>query len=177
MDLSGSWKMLAAIAQERLKHNKTSHHVSEYGTDIELIGAAGELAARRFLNLEETLHIRFDNGVDMRVGGYTIDVKATMLTRNVRYRYLQWPYWKPVRSSIILLTAVSIPNQKAIVIGYAFKHEIERAPINLLRDFPCHEIPVARLHPASELLTLQHAFLPKAPARRRAKHHSPGPAA
>jgi len=168
MDLNGSWPGLVATATQRLRNNKTSHHVSEYGTDIELIGAAGELAARRFLNLDEFLHTHFDHGVDIRIDKYTIDVKATVLTKFVQYRFLQWPYWKPIRAKIILLTAVSIKDHSAIVIGYALKQEILKAHINLMRDYPCHEIPVKDLHPASELLTLQHASLPKASTYRTA---------
>ncbi len=168
MDLSGSWSYIGQIAQERLQHNKTSRHVSDYGTDIEILGAAGELAARRFLNLPETLHTHFDHGVDILLESHKIDVKATVLTTQIEHRFLQWPYWKRIRSQIILLTAVSIPNQSAIIIGYAKKTEILNAPVNTMRARPCHEIPVKDLHPASKLLTLQHEpFLSKAPSLSR----------
>ena len=65
MDLSGSWDYIREIARSRLAHNKTSHHVSEFGEGIELIGVAGEIVARRFLGLPETIHQRFDGGVDL----------------------------------------------------------------------------------------------------------------
>lgn len=156
MDLSGSWDYIEQVARERLSHNKTSHHVSEYGPEIETLGAAGELAARRFLGLDERLHTYFDGGADIRFGGKTIDVKATHLTPKIGYRFLQWPEWKPIKAQIILMTAVHLVERKAVVIGYATRAEISRADINMTRAYPCHEISVKELHPASELLTLEH---------------------
>ena len=96
MDLSRSWKYIEYIARQRLKHNQTKRHVSDYGTEIEIIGAAGELAARRFLGLSDKLHFRFDQGVDIKTPSRSIDVKATKLTPLLRHRYLQWPKKKPV---------------------------------------------------------------------------------
>jgi len=174
MDLSGSWSYIEGIAKERLRNNKTSRHVADYGTDIEILGAAGEIAARRFLGLPEKLHTHFDKGTDIRFAGRKIDVKATRLTNKVEYRCLQWPYQKPIRSNIILLTAVSIPIRTAVVIGYARKVEILRAPVNLERAYPCHEISVKELHPASKLLTLANEpFLSKTQAFSGVKHNFP----
>ena len=106
MDLNGSWQYFESIARNRLAHNKTKRHVSMYGEGIETIGAAGELAARRFLGLEEKLHQGFDGGHDFVFAGMSVDVKATVLTPNIEYRFLQWPEKKPIRCQIILMTAV-----------------------------------------------------------------------
>src|SRR5512133_207525 len=97
MDLNGSWDYIERIARSRLSHNKTKRHVYDYGEGIEVIGVAGEIIVRRFLGLDETVHEGFDHGVDMSYFGMRIDVKATVLTPNANYRYLQWPNWKKVR--------------------------------------------------------------------------------
>ena len=157
MDLSGSWVYIEQVARQRLKNNKSARHVSDYGPEIEIIGAAGELAARRFLNLTERLHTHFDDGTDIIYAGRSIDVKTTFLTCNIEYRFLQWPYWKPFNSDLVLLTAVSIERKVAFIIGYAKRVEVLNAPVNLLRAHPCYEISVKRLHPASKLLTPQAA--------------------
>ena len=65
MDLSGSWPYIESTARDRLSHNKTRRHVSDYGEGIEVIGVAGEIVVRRFLGLCEEVHDGFDNGVDM----------------------------------------------------------------------------------------------------------------
>jgi len=155
MDLSGSWEYIQKISKSRLANNKTIHHVSEYGEGIEVLGAAGEVVARRFLGLPEKLHEGFDNGIDIWTHGMKIDVKATVLTPKMAYRYLQWPTWKPVKSDIILLTAIDPVTMQGTVLGYATKDEIEGAPINEFRHIPCHEIPAVNLHPAWELVVRQ----------------------
>ena len=151
MDLSGSWDYIREIARSRLAHNKTSHHVSEFGEGIELIGVAGEIVARRFLGLPETIHQRFDGGVDLSYGGYKVDVKTTVLTPNISHRYLQWPEFKRIRSDVVLLTAVDPLTMIGTVLGYANRADILRSPINRERFQACHEIPVTELHPAWEL--------------------------
>ena len=154
MDLSGSWDYLEKIASYRLANNKTPRHVSIYGPEIELMGAAGELAARRFLGLIETLHKSFDHGSDIDWNGVRLDVKATHLTARVDHRYLQWPERKRVKSDVIVMTAIDLKQKFGVVIGYAFKGDIVVAPINNEREEPCHEIPVRSLRPAWELLLL-----------------------
>lgn len=161
MDLTGSWRYVQEIARERLEHNKTKRHVSDYGTAIELLGAAGELAARRFLGLDEHLHTQLDNGVDIRWRGYTIDVKSTHLTPKIEHRYLQWPQSKPIIAELIVMTAVNLRTKQAVVLGYTEKPIITKAPINYERDYPCHEVPVRDLNPAWELLVID---------RKRYKH-------
>ncbi len=167
MDLSGSWDYIQWVACERLKHNKTSHHVSVFGPEIETLGAAGELAARRFFGLNEELHTRFDGGTDFLLEGMHIDVKTTVLTRRIQRRFLQWPHWKPVKADLVLMTAVNPDRKIAVVIGYATKSEILHAPVNSLRAYPCNEIPVQELHPASDLLTIAHRRPKAYPVRRR----------
>ncbi len=151
MDLSGSWEYIQSVARSRLAHNKTRRHVTEFGDGIEVLGVAGEIVARRFLGLDEQVHDTFDHGVDIEWFGMKIDVKATVLTPKVNFRYLQWPVWKKVKSEIILFTAVDPLSKSGTVIGYATKDEIMRAPVNAERFSPCHEIPVSELHPGWEL--------------------------
>lgn len=152
MDLSGSWEYIQRAARNRLDHNKTPRHRYEYGESIEIIGVAGEVAARRFLGLPEKVHTRFDHGVDIAWGGMTIDVKATNLTPSFQHKYLQWPRWKRVKADIVLMTAIDPLTRTAVVVGFAYKHEILRAPVNLTRPDPCHEIPVQELHSPWELM-------------------------
>lgn len=151
MDLSGSWNYIKRISRSRLAHNKTSHHVSDYGDGIELIGVAGEIVARRFLGLPEELHEGFDGGVDLVYGGMKVDVKATLLTPNIGHRFLQWPETKRIKSDIVLLTAVDPILQIGTILGYANRHDVLNAHVNYERFNPCHEIPVRDLKPAWEL--------------------------
>lgn len=152
MDLSASWDYIADIARRRLEHNQTGRHVSDYGPEIEVLGAAGELAARRFLGLDERLHENFDGGADLRWYGRRVDVKATHLTPRVHYRFLQWPEWKPVIADIVLMAVVDMRTRTATILGYANRTEVLEAPINPERAYPCHEIPITALHPAWELV-------------------------
>ncbi len=171
MDLSGSWEYIERIARSRLAHNKTSHHVDEYGDEIEVLGVAGEIIARRFLGLPETLHDRFDHGVDFVYAGRTVDVKATVLTPKVGYRFLQWPHWKKVKGEIVILTAVDLEEKYGTVIGWAFGKEIQAAPVNKSRPTPCHEIRVTDLHPAWELVQIRRQFEQADP---KSRHTSAG---
>lgn len=154
MDLGGHWAYLENIAERRLKKNKTSRHVYRYGTEIELLGAAGELAARRFLGLDTKLHIPFDGGMDLSWRGYRVDVKTTRLTPKLNYRYLQWPKGKPIHTDIVLLIAVDMWKKEATAVGWVWSEMVRGAPINPDRDFPCHEIPVPELRPMWELYIL-----------------------
>lgn len=163
MDLRPSWDYIQQIAFVRLSNNKTDLHVYSYGDSIEALGVAGEVAARRWLGLPELVHQNFDGGVDLMWRGIKVDVKATVLTTKLQFRFLQWPHWKPVKSEVILLTAVDLGRKKATIVGYAFRDEVLNAPINHERDIPCHEIPVPDLHPAWELFTL----VPKDKAYKR----------
>ena len=155
MDLRAQWQYLEHIAAERLKNNQTKRHVSHYGTYIELIGAAGELAARRFFHLPEELHTHLDGGTDMIYKGMRIDIKATVWTPRLQHRFLQWPISKVVRADVILLTAVNIEVKAAIILGYALPHDIGRAPVNTERDYACYEIPIPNLRKASHLLLVE----------------------
>ena len=155
MDLAPKWNYIQKAAKTRLTNNKTIYHIEKYGTDIEVLGAAGEIAARRFLGLPEKLHLTKDNGIDLYWRGWKVDVKATHMTKYLHHRYLQWPHYKPVKADIILMTAVHLGWKKATVIGFAMRHEILAAPINAARDVPCHEILTTNLHPAWKLQVLQ----------------------
>lgn len=155
MNLAPSWKKIQKAAKTRLANNKTIYHIDKYGTDIEVLGAAGEIAARRFLGLEEKLHLTKDNGIDLYWRGWKVDVKATHMTKYLHHRYLQWPHYKPVKADIVLMTAVHLKWKKATVIGFAMRHEVLAAPINTARDVPCHEILTENLHPAWKLQVLR----------------------
>jgi hypothetical protein len=152
MNLSGSWEYIEMTARSRLSHNKTKRHVYDYGESLEVIGVAGEIVARRFLGLPEQVHEGFDNGIDIDYFGIKLDVKATILTPNANYRFLQWPDWKKIRAEYIVMTVIDPINKLGTVIGYARKNEIFNAPINPARHTPCHEIPFTELHPAWELI-------------------------
>lgn len=153
MNLDGSWTYISDTARSRLAHNKTERHVYQYGEGIELIGVAGEIVARRFLGLDEKVHDRFDQGVDISFMGRKIDVKATILTPKIEFRFLQWAIWKQIKCDIILMTAIDPIHRYGTVLGYATSKEMELAPINYTRFSPCHEIPVKALHPGWELMT------------------------
>ena len=151
MDLSGSWQYIIETAKNRLAHNKTFRHVDEYGTGIEVIGVAGEVVARRFLGLDEGVHLGFDGGADIVYFGQRIDVKATVLTPKVEHRFLQWADWKPIRSDLILLTVIDPIEMVGYPVGYATRDEMLDAPINSTRNTPCHEISINDLHPVWKL--------------------------
>lgn len=155
MDLSGEWDYIEEIARQRLSNNKSRHHVSRYGDGIETIGAAGELAARRCLNLSESLHIRRDNGIDILWRGWRVDVKTTKLTPRIQHRFLQWPKDKPIKCDIVLMVAVDTSQKSAELLGFAFAYEIMCAPVNYSRDFPCHEIPVGQLIPIERFFDIE----------------------
>lgn len=152
MDLSRDWPYIEKVAAERLRNNITPHHVDKFGPSIEVMGAAGELAARRYLQLPENLHTGFDGGCDLELYGLSVNVKATKLTQRVAYRFLQWPIWKIISADIVFMTAVDFRSRKAAIIGYTFGEEIKRAPVNFQRYQPCHEIALPDLRPAWELL-------------------------
>lgn len=152
MDLSGSWEYIQKVARNRLANNKTPYHVSVFGEGIEVIGAAGEIVARRELGMPEDLHEGFDNGTDIQFGKTRIDVKTTMLTPLAMHRNLQWPLYKQVKADVILMTVVDPITKQGAVVGYAMKAEILRAKRNMERRFPCYELPYERLHPVYWLI-------------------------
>ena len=152
MDLTNKWSYIETIAARRLAHNRTPRHVSKFGTEIETIGAAGELAARRFLGLPEFLHTHFDGGYDMFIGSTRIDVKATKL--DLAHKYMQWPYWKWVKAPIILMAMVDVQNKKALIVGYATREDILASTINMERSTMCYELPIKDLRKASDLYDL-----------------------
>ena len=152
MDLTAAWPYIEEIARKRLSHNITARHVSRYGPELETIGAAGELAARRFLGLPEYLHTHFDGGTDMIVGHTRIDVKTTKL--DLAHKYMKWPYWKRVKAPIILMTVVDILRKEALVVGYATREDILASTINMQRSTMCYELPIKDLRKASELYEL-----------------------
>lgn len=153
MDLSSDWPYIQHIAAERLRHNKTALHRANYGTEIEVMGAAGELAARRYLGLSEELGTHFDGGVDLSLHGLTVDIKSTRPWS----KWLQVAYYKRVVADVILMMSVHMKRQAARPFGFAWREEILAAPLDLRMDDACHHIPVEELHPVRELL---HVYCP-----------------
>jgi len=152
MNLEHHWAYVLDIAAQRLANNKTPKHNAKYGDDIEIMGAAGELAARIFLGEPLRMGVHFDGGVDIQCGHWSVDVKATKFTPGIAHRYLQWPIWKTVRSDVILMTVVNIETKQATIIGYAMKTDLENATANMARDVPCVEIPFTSLRAPWELV-------------------------
>jgi len=118
------------------------------------MGAAGEIAARRFLKLPLGLKTTFDNGVDLIWRGHTVDVKATRWVPTIMGRYLQWPENKKIKADYILMTAVRLEEKEAVILGFCSRQELEHADVNPERDIPCKEIPIRKLKDPAELLTL-----------------------
>jgi hypothetical protein len=151
MDLSGSWEYIEDVARSRLAHNKTPHHCYQFGPQIEILGVAGELLARRFLGLPEDLHTGFDGGCDLLYRNLRVDVKACRFSRNLTHFFLQFPAAKPVKAQIVFLTAIDMREQSGFPVGFAFAREVRIAPINNQAMVACHEIPVPKLHQPYEL--------------------------
>jgi hypothetical protein len=152
VDLSAHWSLIVRIATKRLENNKTSFHVSEFGEKLEVLGAAGEVAARLFLGASLDLNTHFDGGVDIYYGQYKIDVKATELTPGFQYKFLQWPELKKLKADILVMTGVNLETKHAAIIGYVTAKMMQGAPINRSRPRPCMEIPLLALLPPWELV-------------------------
>jgi len=150
MNLKPYWEYLQEVSTQRLANNQTVWHIQNDGR-LEIIGAAGELAARLFFGMSSELGTHFDQGSDFLVGDLKVDVKATPLTPGAAYRFLQWPERKPVKADIIVMTIVNIEEQGATLVGYTTRKAIKAAPVNVARRTPCHEIAYSRLSPLWEL--------------------------
>ena len=148
MNLRSDWPYIQHIAAERLRKNKTPRHRADFGTEIEVTGAAGELAARRFLGLPEELGTTFDGGIDISLHGIAIDVKSTRPSS----KWLQVAYYKRVAADIILMMSIDPERQTAILRGFAWKREILAAPLDLTQIDACHRIHINELHGIEELL-------------------------
>ena len=152
MNLSGDWPYIENVAADRYRnHRHRKHHVSRFGRSIEIAGAAGELAARRYLGLPENLHTDLDGGVDLIWRGQKVDVKTTKLHGRTREMFLQWPKGKPVKCDLVLVVGLDRHTKDAVVMGYTEAKNIKHAPINESRPIPCHEYPFTQLTPAWEI--------------------------
>ena len=150
MNLRSDWPYIQHVAAERLRNNITPRHRAKYGTEIEVIGAAGELAARRFLGLSEKLGTTFDGGIDLSLHGLTIDVKST----KPYSLWLQLAYYKRVAADVLLMMSVNVKRQTVIPRGFAWREEILAAPLDISQDDACHRIHIDELHPIHELLEI-----------------------
>jgi hypothetical protein len=153
VDLRQDWSYIVKVSDQRRRNNRTPWHINEHY--LEVIGTAGELASRRFLGLPEELHTHFDGGTDLIWKGYRVDVKTTILTPNIEFRFLQWPIRKTIKSDIVLMMAVDEHEKTATPIGWVFAFEVMAAVVNQKRDHPCHEISVRDLRPSWELFSLR----------------------
>jgi len=153
MNLTNRWEYILKVAEKRLENNITEMHLYGYGDELEILGVAGEIAARRFFQLPEEVHEGFDHGVDMTYNGYDIDVKSSHIKKHKK-KILQWPIWKWVKADIIVYVGINPKTKYARVMGYVPGSEILKAPINHTRPIPCHEIPVEELYDPKELLRL-----------------------
>jgi hypothetical protein len=154
MNLAGNWPYLEKVAEVRLTKNKTPDHVYRYGPEIEVMGAAGEVIARRILGLPELLHTGWDGGSDLSWRNWRVDIKTTRLTPRLEYRYLQWRENKKLKADLVLMIAVDVQEKKGVPVGWAWKKEVLAAPVNRERYQACHEIPVPDLHPIWMLETI-----------------------
>jgi len=145
MLLRNSWDYIIRTSEARLRNNKTKFHKDI--ENIELIGAAGELAAQRFLGIKESLHTGFDGGIDFYWRGWSVDVKATRLHENLHKLYLQYPADKKIKSDIIFMVGVCVDAMEATEIGWTSGNIMRKAEVNQERRWPCREIPVTDLAP------------------------------
>ena len=150
MNLGPYWPYIEDISRQRLANNKTSRHIPNDG-QLELIGAAGELAARLFYGLSTELGVHFDGGHDFEVGDITVDVKATPMTGGAAYRYLQWPTWKEIKAQIIVMTIINVKQMTGTLVGFATKEQILASFVNKSRATVCYEIPYVKLSACWEL--------------------------
>jgi hypothetical protein len=169
MNLQSDWAYILEVAERRLKYNKTPRHIASEKGRLEIIGAAGEVAARRFLGLPERLHNHFDGGVDLNWRGYRIDVKSTAISHYLGKQYLQYPEYRWIKSDLLLMMGIDLDRQEATVIGFAWKDEVKRAPVNYERMIPCHEIPIPSLHHPWELYLLHDRSTAQVPSRPQAQ--------
>lgn len=145
IDLSACWEKIEQAAHERLASNgRTTRQVSDDGR-LELLGAAGERAAREFLELGGDLHIGLDEGRDMTWKGWKLDVKTTKLAGGMAFYHLQWPVGKQIKPDIVFLWAVDLSRQWASPLGWTWGMELAKARINHHRPRPCYEIRVTEL--------------------------------
>jgi hypothetical protein len=152
MNLRDDWDYILKKAQERYSKVRTQWHVNRYGNRLEIMGAAGEVAARRLLRLERDLHVGFDGGIDFMWRGKKVDVKATRKYPHVECTALQWPLTRQINADLIILVLVDAENKEADIVGYITKAELENARTNLSASIPCLEVPTTKFHCIYELL-------------------------
>jgi len=145
------WNYILRVSRTRLKNNRTPFHVESKDGKFEVIGAAGEMAARRYFGLKEELHLHFDGGTDMKFHGLRINVKATEYSLVKPRHFLQWPIEKDINCDVAVMTMVDLLNKRVAVIGFALQDELLVAPINHKRPYTCREIPIRDLHPIADL--------------------------
>lgn len=155
MELAEHWDYILEAAKKRLSNNRSQYHIDEYGTQLEVRGAAGELAARLYFGMEPVLHMHYDGGIDFFYAGKSIDVKTSKLVKSMEHRFLQIPVGKVPAAEIVVSVAVHLNQKRAAMIGWASKEDILRSPINNNRKYPCHEIKYTDLRPIWELITQQ----------------------
>lgn len=155
MNLEPYWDYILEVSRQRLAHNQSRYHVSQYGTQLEVRGAAGELAARLYFGMEPVLHGHYDGGIDLFYAGKSIDVKTQKLVRAMEYRFLQWPEKKEVSAEIVVAAAVQLRQKRAAMLGWVRREEVLSQPVNFERPYPCREVAIVDLHPMWRLVAEQ----------------------
>lgn len=157
IDLKPHWKNIQRVAKIRLASNKTNHHVYRFKNKLEIMGAAGEVAAHLYLGLSPEIHLEFDDGVDLEWRGWTVDVKTARA--EIKRLALQIPLRKIkdrlLNSEIYLLTTVDIKKREANIIGYTWRGAILKAKPNYTRPVPCKEIYAWDLYEPSRLKNIR----------------------
>jgi hypothetical protein len=143
MDLRADWGYILDLAARR-RRSQNQWYIPNDGS-YDIIGAAGELAARRFFGLPEDLHAGYDGGVDFIYRGVKVDVKSTLMRHLRKEGLLQWPRRKEIKADIVLLMCIDLEAQRATPVGYATRDIILNARQNDTSKVPCFEVPIEAL--------------------------------
>jgi len=163
MLITDAWDYILDVARERLVANFHRHNSHRLGDHIEVLGVAGELAARRFLGLPERVLGVGDPGWDIEIPStdvlgdpyvWTIDVKSRPWIEGFWRMPLQWPLHKPMRADLALLVFVHLAERRAAVVSFAGKEDLEAAPIDTGGLMPCRLVDPQNMQPATRLYNL-----------------------
>lgn len=154
MNLSNDWDFILDKAKRRYENNKTIRQAKTYSYELEVLGVAGEVCTRKMLGVPIEIHECFDGGVDISFAGVDLDVKTTVLTPKIFYRFLQFRVGKVIKADAIVMAAVDPISKQGIVLGWAYRRKILKSFINYSRTYPCYEIPISELNDINKLIVL-----------------------
>lgn len=150
LPVADAWGYIQRVARRRMKLNRTRRHYANNGS-LELLGAANEVALRRYLGLGDRLHDSFDGGRDLVYRGVAIDAKATRWSRQPEKLHLQYQWFKERAAPVLVLGMVSVKRRRVRLLGYAYASQLLAQPVNSERPTPCRELPVTELEPMWKL--------------------------